>query len=146
MPELHIFKADLKNSFQLPYFNEMRAGFPSPSLNYGDKLLDLNKELIQHPAATFLAKVVGLSLIKAGIEEGDILVIDRSITPKHGSIVIAYIEGEFTAKRLDLTKIKEGKVILRSENDDYPDFIISTDDRFTVWGVVSSVVKRLAPH
>lgn len=143
MSELKIFKADTGAHFDLPVLNGLRTGFPSPAQDYGDKLLDLNKELIQHPAATFLAKVVGLSMIKAGIEEGDILIIDRSLTPKHGSIVVAYLDGEFTAKRLDLSKIREGKVILRSENDDFPDFVISSEDKFTVWGVVSSVIKRL---
>ena len=142
MSELKIFKADTDAHFELPVLNGLRTGFPSPAQDYGDKLLDLNKELIQHPAATFLAKVVGLSMIKAGIEEGDILIIDRSLTPKHGSIVVAYLDGEFTAKRLDLSKIREGKVILRSENDDFPDFVISSEDKFTVWGVVSSVIKR----
>lgn len=142
MKELEVYKADTE-TYQPLLFSEsgIRAGFPSPSQGYDDRLIDLNKELIQNPAATFLAKVVGLSMIKAGIDEGDILVIDRSLEPKHGSIVIAYIDGEFTAKRLDLSHKREGEIILRSENDDYPDFSITTEDKFTIWGVVSSLIK-----
>lgn len=144
MKELEIFKAINTRLNPLPYSETgVRAGFPSPAQDYGDKSLDLNKEIIHHPASTFLAKVVGLSMINAGIDEGDILVIDRSLTPKNGSIVVAYLDGEFTAKRLDLSKKNEGKIYLRSENDDYPDFCISTDDTLTVWGVVSSVIKKL---
>ena len=145
MKELEIFKADNNSHVDLQFVAEgIRAGFPSPSQDYHENLLDLNKELIHHPSATFLAKVVGLSMINAGIDEDDILIVDRSLEPRHGSIVVAYIEGEFTAKRLDLSKIKQGKIYLRSENDDYPDFCISPDDKFVVWGVVSSIIKRLA--
>ena len=145
MKELELFKADTSTHYNLLFADGgVRAGFPSPAQEYGDKNLDLNKELIKHPAATFLAKVVGVSMVNAGIEEGDILIIDRALTPKHGSIVIAFIEGEFTAKRLDLSKVKAGQIYLRSENDDYPDFCISPDDKFVVWGVVSSVIKRFS--
>lgn len=145
MKELEIYKADNNSHVDLHYMADgIRAGFPSPSQDYNEKLLDLNKELVRHPSATFLAKVVGLSMLNAGIDEDDILIVDRSLEPKHGSIVIAYIEGEFTAKRLDLSKVKQGKIYLRSENEGYPDFCISPDDKFAIWGVVSSIVKRIA--
>lgn len=144
MKELDIFKADTSLHIDLLYADGgVRAGFPSPAQDYTDKLLDLNKELIQHPSATFLAKVVGTSMINAGIDEGDILIIDRSLNPEHGNIVVAYIEGEFTAKRLDLSKKKQGKIYLRSENDDYPDFCFTSHDNLVIWGVVSSVIKKL---
>lgn len=144
MKELDIFKADISSHIKLSYSEEgIRAGFPSPSQDYSERLLDLNKELIQHPSATFLAKVVGLSMINAGIDEGDILIIDRSIEPHDGSIVVAYLEGEFTAKRLDMSQIKRGKIYLRSENEEYPDFCITPEDKFLIWGVVSSVIKRI---
>ena len=144
MREIDIFKADTSTSIELLFADDgIRAGFPSPSQDYMEKQLDLNQELISHPAATFLAKVVGLSMINAGIDEGDILVIDRSLEPRHDSIVVAYIDGEFTVKRLDLSKQKKGIVYLRSESAGYPDFKFTKEDNLRIWGVVSSIIKRL---
>ena len=144
MKELTLYKADVATEVELPFAeNGIKAGFPSPSQDYVDVLVDLNKELIPHPSSTFLAKVDGDSMIDAGIKQGDILIIDKSLEPKHGSVVVAYIEGEFTLKRLDLSRIKEGRIILHPENPEYPDFYITPEDKFTVWGVVSSVIHRL---
>lgn len=144
MKEIDIFKADTSSSIDLWFADDgIRAGFPSPSQDYMDKQLDLNQELIPHPASTFLAKVVGLSMLDAGIDEGDILVIDRSLEPQHNSIVVAYIDGEFTVKRLDLSKQKRGLVYLRSENKGYPDFCFNKEDNLEIWGVVSSIIKKL---
>lgn len=142
MKELEIYSGDFSSALNLPYADAgVRAGFPSPAQDYMDRSLDFNKEIIQHPAATFYAKVVGLSMIEAGIDEGDIVVIDRSLEPRQGDVVVAYINGEFSMKFLDLTHVDEGQIWLRPGNPDFPPFQITPDDQFTVWGVVSKVIK-----
>lgn len=142
MKELEIYSGNFSADLRLPYADGgIRAGFPSPAQDYVDRSLDFNKELIEHPAATFYAKVVGLSMVEAGIDEGDIIVIDRSLDPKQGDVVVAFIEGEFTMKYLDLSEKARGYIWLRPGNPDFPPFRITADDNFTIWGVVSKVIK-----
>ncbi len=144
MKEIEIMSGMFDTALELPYADSgVRAGFPSPAQDYLDRSLDFNKELIPHPAATFYANVVGLSMIDAGIDEGDIIVIDRSLEPKQGDIVVAYVDGEFTMKYLDLSEQPRGVIWLRPGNPDFPAFKITPDDDFTVWGVVSKVIKNL---
>lgn len=144
MKEIEIMSGMFDTALELPYADSgVRAGFPSPAQDYLDRSLDFNKELIPHPAATFYANVVGLSMIEAGIDEGDIIVIDRSLEPKQGDIVVAYVDGEFTMKYLDLSEQPRGVIWLRPGNPDFPAFKITPDDDFTVWGVVSKVIKNL---
>lgn len=143
MKELEIYSGSFESILELPYADQgIRAGFPSPAQDYMDKSLDFNKELIQHPSATFYAKVVGLSMINAGINEGDIIVIDRSLEPRQNDIVVAFVNGEFTMKYLDLSHQNQGEIWLRPDNDDYPAFCITPDDELTIWGVVSKVIKN----
>lgn len=142
MKELEIYSGNFSVDLRLPYADGgIRAGFPSPAQDYVDRSLDFNKELIEHPAATFYAKVVGLSMVEAGIDEGDIIVIDRSLDPKQGDVVVAFIEGEFTMKYLDLSEKSRGSIWLRPGNREFPPFRITADDNFTIWGVVSKVIK-----
>ncbi|MDE7431259.1 MAG: translesion error-prone DNA polymerase V autoproteolytic subunit [Lachnospiraceae bacterium] len=144
MKELEIYSGSFETILELPYADEgIRAGFPSPAQDYMDKTLDFNRELIQHPSATFYAKVVGLSMINAGINEGDIIVIDRSLEPRQNDIVVAFVDGEFTMKYLDLSEKDQGVVWLRPGNDDFPAFRITSDYELTIWGVVSNVIKKL---
>ena len=118
--ELEIFSGSFETILELPFADEgVRAGFPSPAQDYMDKSLDFNKELISHPAATFYAKVTGESMINAGISDGDIVVIDRALEPKHNDIVVAFINGEFTMKYLDLTYRDCGEIWLRPGNFSY---------------------------
>ncbi|PPH76763.1 peptidase S24, partial [Rathayibacter sp. AY1D9] len=93
------------------------AGFPSPAQDYFDGSLDLNDHLIRDRTSTFIVRVSGESMVGAGISDGDELVVDRSITPTHGSVVIAILDGELTVKRLEL---HPGRVVLRAENPEYP--------------------------
>ena len=95
----------------------MQAGFPSPADDYLEGALDLNEHLIRYPAATFFLRVIGDSMVGAGIHSGDLLIVDRSINPVDGRIVIAIIDGELTVKRLSQ---QHGKVRLISENPNYP--------------------------
>lgn len=144
MSELIVYSGDFSSAISLQYADGgVRAGFPSPAQDYLDRSLDLNKELIKHPAATFYAKVAGDSMIGAGITEGDIIVIDRSLEPRQNDIVVAYINGEFSMKYLDLSEKDNGRIWLRPSNPNYPSFEITLDDEFTVWGVVSNVIKTL---
>ncbi len=116
------------------------AGFPSPAEDYIEGSLDLNKYLIKHPAATFFVRVAGSSMIDAGIHDGDILVVDRSLKPSDRKIVIAAVNGELTVRRIRTTK---DKIALISENRDYEPLQVEEETAFEVWGVVTSVIHPL---
>lgn len=119
---------------------KVAAGFPSPADDYVEKTLDLNELLVQKPAATFFARAQGLSMIEAGIHPNDILVIDRSIEPVSGMIVICALNGELAVKRL---KRDNDQWQLKSENPDYPDIAIYEELELVIWGVVTNVIHRL---
>ena len=137
----HIYKCDVKTKRELPLFlSKVRAGFPSPADDYLDKKLDLNEFLVKHPAATFLVKVKGDSMIKAGIASGDILVVDRSLEPKDKKIVVAVVNGEFTVKRVSK---KRDKLFLVSENEAYAPIEIKEGTDFEIWGVVLHVIHSV---
>ena len=116
------------------------AGFPSPAEDYEDKRLDINEYLIRNPVATFFFPVQGDSMQDAGILDGDILVVDRSVTPQHGHIVVAFINGERLVKRLYK---RAGRVALLAENPDYPALELSGDLELVVWGVVVGKFQRV---
>jgi DNA polymerase V len=126
---------------QVPLFlSQVRAGFPSPADDYVEQSLDMNAYLFKHPAANFMLRVKGDSMMDAGIFEGDILVVDRSIEPADGKIVIAALKGELTVKRL--VKNAQG-VWLKAENAAYPPIAIPEDNDLVIWGVVTSVVRKV---
>lgn len=116
------------------------AGFPSPADDYIENTLDLNDYLIEHPAATFFVRVTGDSMIGAGINSGDILIVDRALTPRKGSIVVAILNGEFTVKRLSRIN---GKLFLLPENPAYDPIEITEGSGFEVWGVVAHVIHTV---
>lgn len=125
----------------LPVFiSSISAGFPSPAENYIERQLDLNELMIKHPSATFFVRVEGESMIGAGIRSGDLLVVDRSLEPSNGKIVIAILNGEFTVKRMIIEK-KE--ITLVPENPAYSPVKIHPESDFRVWGVVTYVVHRI---
>jgi DNA polymerase V len=113
------------------------AGFPSPADDYIEGQLDLNKHLIPHPAATFFVRVAGDSMIDAGIHNGDLLIVDRSLEPKDKNVIIAIINGELTVKRI---RIRRKKLTLEPENKDYPSLQVEPGCNFEVWGVVTHVI------
>ena len=136
-----IYEPDLSTGYRQLFFQAgVSAGFLSPAADYEENKLDMNKHLIKNPAATFFVKASGDSMIGAGIHNGDLLVVDRSLEPKDKSVVIAVVSGEFTVKRL---RISKRKIILESENENYPAQQISEDAEFEVWGVVTNVVHAL---
>jgi DNA polymerase V len=116
------------------------AGFPSPADDHIDKNLDLNEHLIKHPAATFYVRVSGDSMINAGIHDGDLLIVDKSLKAKDGSVVVAILNGEFTVKRLRLSKFG---ISLVAENNSYPEIHIKEGMDFEVWGVVTNVIHKV---
>ena len=135
-----IYKPGLSKQ-DIPVFTaRVSAGFPSPAADYEEGRLDLNKHLIKNPPATFFVRVTGDSMEGAGIHDGDLLIVDRSLEPISGRVVIAVVDGELTIKRL---RIQRGKYTLEPENENYPITKISKDMEFEVWGVVTNVIHPL---
>ncbi|PPD43822.1 MAG: DNA polymerase V [Methylobacter sp.] len=127
----------------LPLFGgKVSAGFPSPADDYIQKTLDLNELLVQKPASTYYARAQGLSMINAGIHPNDILVIDRSIEPVPGNIVVCAVNGEMTVKCLEQ---ENGQWQLKAANPDYANIAISEDLELVIWGVVTHAIHRLYP-
>lgn len=116
------------------------AGFPSPADDYIAGALDLNQLLVNNPPATFFVRVAGDSMTGAGIHHNDILVVDRSLEPRSGKVVIAVIDGELTVKRLVRD---EAGVRLAAANPDYPDLIPAEESSFSIWGVAVHVIHSL---
>lgn len=137
---LQIFRPETAAHIRLP-FAEMgiQAGFPSPAQDYLSESIDLNHELVQHPASTFYARVSGESMSGDGIEDGDLLVIDRSIEPADGDLAVCSVDGEFTLKRLSLVA---GQVWLIPSNEAFDPILVTPDRKFEVWGVVTHTIKQ----
>lgn len=136
-----VYKPDMSTSLKQPFFEAgVSAGFPSPAADYEEGRLDLNKHLIKNPPATFFVRVSGDSMEGAGIHNGDLLVVDRSIKPKNKSVIIAVVNGELTVKRIIIQK---KKIFLEPENDKYSVQEIFSETEFEVWGVVTSVIHSL---
>ncbi len=126
--------------YQLPlYGSKVQAGFPSHADDHIENKLDLNEFLVRHPSATFLVRVTGNSMIDVGIQENDVLVVDKCLTPSDGKIVVAALDGQLTVKRLKLIK---SKAYLISENKNYPPIEIKEGNQLHIWGVVTSVIHK----
>ena len=135
---LDIFSFNKREQTSVPMFlDKISAGFPSPATDYMENKLDLNEYLIQHPAATFIVKASGFSMIDAGIHSGDLLIIDRSITPQNNNIVIASIFGDLTVKKL---KKKKNSFFLISANNHYPSIEVKEEMECFIWGVVTFII------
>lgn len=139
--KLKIWKAKNSKTLSLPFFTAaVQAGFPSPADDHIEDRLDLNELLIQNKTATFFVRVEGHSMKNAGITHGDILIVDRSITPSNHSVVIAVINGEFTVKKLHRT---QEKIFLVPENEEYPLIEVTEEMDCILWGVVTFVIHPL---
>jgi DNA polymerase V len=135
-----IFAPDLGTRYRLNYFQQsVSAGFPSPAEDHMDGKLDLNRHFIKNPAATFFVRVAGDSMTGAGIHNGDLLIVDRSLEPTPGRVVIAVINGEHTVKRLHL---EDDRLLLLAENADYAPIVVSELEELHIWGVVICVLHE----
>lgn len=142
MPGIQILKGDFGKTLRLQLAPAIKAGFPSPAEDYSHETLDFNRDLIHNPEATFYGKVEGDSMIDAGICDGDIAVIDRSLEPKDGDVVVGFINEEFTIKFLDLKHRDEGYIELLPANKKFKPIRIGAADDFEVWGVVVWTIKH----
>ena len=138
---LEIYPPDLSRSLDLPFVNQgLSAGFPSPADDFLDIKIDLNREFIKNPNSTFYARVRGNSMIGAGLRNGDLLIIDRSLEPEHKKIAVCFIDGEFTVKRI---KKEKDNIWLMPENEEYPPIKVDDSNDFVIWGVVTTVIKKV---
>ena len=138
--QIEIHKIDVSSSLPLQFANEgIKAGFPSPAQDYLEQAIDLNKELIKHPASTFYGRVVGDSMRDEGIEEGDILVIDKSLELLDDDLAVCFIDGEFTVKRV---RLEPDAAWLVPSNTNYPPLKVTKDNEFMVWGIVTYTIKK----
>ena len=139
-----VFAADISLNETIPpitlYSTRVAAGMPSPAEYYEEEKLDLNEHLLQNPSHTFFVRVTGESMINAGIHAGDLLIVDRSLSPSNGKIVIAVVNGELTVKKLFKEK---SSLYLMPENPLYPSIEINEDTDFMIWGVVTNVIHPL---
>ena len=142
MSNIQIIQGDFNKKLKLPIAEGLKAGFPSPAEDYSHETLDFNRDLIHNPEATFYGKVEGDSMIEAGICNNDIAVIDRSLEPRDGDVVVGCINGEFTIKYLDMRHKKDGYIELRPANKDFKPIRITAEDDFEVWGVVIWTIKH----
>ena len=140
-PTIDFYSLNTLTELKLPLVGGgISAGFPSPASDYLDIPIDLNKELIKNPSATFLGRVKGLSMKDVGIDDQDILVIDKSLEPQNGKIAVCYIDGEFTLKRIN---IRKKEIFLMSANTDFQPIRVTEDNDFLIWGIVTYVIKQV---
>ncbi len=137
---LEIFQPDFSTELPLQYADGgIRAGFPEPAQDVITECIDLNKDLIRHPAYTFYGRVVGDSMTGDGIDEGDILVIDKSLEPLEDDLAVCCLDGEFTLKRI---KYAGKNLKLVPSNHRYPVITVTEENQFAIWGIVVYTIKR----
>lgn len=136
---IDIYSASTETVLELPLIEEgISAGFPSPAQDFIDISIDLNKELIKNPSATFYGRVNGDSMKGLGIDNGDLLIIDKSLDPKNGNIAVCFVDGEFTIKKI---KIEKDCCWLIPANDNYKPIKVTAGNDFLIWGIVIHVIK-----
>lgn len=136
-----IYEVENKQEVKVPFSQELlSAGFPSPAEGFIQKSLDLNELIIQHPSSTFFIRVIGNSMIKAGIFSNDILIVDRSLSVSNNKVIVARLNDEFLVKRIF---IDDEKILLLADNDEYDPIEITNDMDFEVWGIVTYTIHKL---
>ena len=116
------------------------AGFPSPADDFKEIRISLDKELVKNKDATFYARVSGDSMVGAGLDDGDLLVIDRALNPENGKIAICFIDGDFTVKRI---KKEKNKLYLMPENNKYKSIELKEENELIIWGIVTYIIKTV---
>ena len=139
---LSFYAADQSTELEIPFVGGVKAGFPSPAQDYIENSIDLNKELIKHPSATFFARVTGDSLKDAGLDIGDLILVDKSEPYAHGKMAICFIDGDFTAKYLNLNDQDKGVIWLHSANEKYAPIKVTEENNFVIWGMVIDIIKK----
>jgi len=135
---LDFYFPDYSTKLELPFFDfGISAGFPSPADDFIELTINLNKEFIKNKDTTFFARVKGHSMKNAGIFDGDLLIIDKSIEPQNNKIAICQIDGEFTVKRI---KIEKDIIWLIAENEDYKPIKVTPENDFIIWGIVTNSI------
>ncbi|WP_196893182.1 LexA family protein [Aureivirga marina] len=136
---IEFYNVDTSTEINLPFVSSgISAGFPSPADDFLDINIDLNKHLIKNPSTTFYGRVRGDSMINAGISNGDLLIIDKSLEPGDNKIAVCFIDGEFTVKRI---QIEKDIIWLIAENDAYAPIKVTKENDFIIWGIVTNVIK-----
>lgn len=139
--KITFFKPNFESDLRIPFIKEgVSAGFPSPAEDFMENNIDLNNELSTNPLATFYIKVNGNSMIDAGINDKDVLVVDRSLEPQNNKIAICFIDGEFTVKRIQKEK---DCVYLMPENANYSPIKVTEQNDLIIWGIVTYVIKKM---
>ena len=139
--KITFFVPDFENPIETSFISsEIKAGFPSPAADFEESKLSLDHLLIKNKEATFYAKASGNSMIGAGIDDGDILVIDRSLEPRNNAIAVCLIDGEFTVKRI---KKDNDEVYLMPENSQYQPIKIEEENELIIWGIVTYAIKQM---
>ena len=133
------YKIEFDSDPVLEISGEIKAGFPSPADDIKEKL-DLMKLLVRHPASTFYFRISGVSMVDASLDEGDIVVVDRSLDLYNNCIAVCFIDGEFTVKRVS---VETGRVLLLPANNKYKPIEITPENDFLVWGIVTYVIKKI---
>lgn len=121
---------------------DVKAGFPSPADDMHEKL-DLIKMLVKHPASTFFFRISGTSMVDASLDEGDVIIVDKSLDPYDGCIAVCYIDGEFTVKRVEMGENKVRLMPANEHNTAYKPIEVTPDNEFRIWGVVTYVIKKM---
>ncbi|WP_138481617.1 LexA family protein [Dyadobacter bucti] len=135
---LDVFACPQQRPIILPLIPGISAGFPSPAADFIDLNIDLSKEIVKNPSSTFFGRVKGDSMHGAGIDDGDIMVVDKSLSCKEGDIAVCFVDGEFTVKRI---RFEKDACWLIAENDKYPPIRVTDDNEMVIWGIVISVIK-----
>lgn len=138
---LTFFTPDVSNQSGAVYLDTgISAGFPSPAEDFKEERLSLDNILVKNKLATFYARVSGQSMVGAGLDDNDLLVIDRSLEPAHNRIAVCFLDGEFTVKRL---RVEKDGVWLQPENPNYQPIKITEENDFVIWGIVTNVIKKV---
>jgi DNA polymerase V len=136
---LEFYTPDNSSKIELPFFDVgISAGFPSPADDFIELTIDLNREFIRHKDTTYFARVKGYSMKNVGINDGDLLIIDKSLEPQNNKIAVCQIDGEFTVKRI---KIEKDIIWLIAENEDYEPIKVTPENNFMIWGIVIHSIK-----
>ena len=136
---ISFYTSDTTTELSLPLAeNGISAGFPSPAQDFLDLSIDLNKELVRNPSSTFYARVKGQSMQDMGIDNGDLVIIDKSLEPQNNKVAVCFLDGEFTMKRI---KLEKNCCWLLPANKEYPPIKVTEENDFVIWGIVLHVIK-----